>query len=209
MLLRTCRFIWSLYHRPSLYWVTLKLIKGKIHFCQRGQDPGQNLSTPLSDHSSYGDKNQAWNRRMLGLPSGAGILLKAASGKEQHANGVWKYMWPVWSWYYQTVTCISLSSNRKWWLGAIFGVSANRVHQMIMQQWQLYTHVSVPYWSPDIWLGLEVGMATWVHFVHQWLNPLSKFLNPPLDWPISNSTIVEALKQKEYFLHIPCDYGNL
>ena len=38
---------------------------------------------PLNDQSSYGDKNQAWNRRMLGLPRGAGILLKAASGKEQ------------------------------------------------------------------------------------------------------------------------------
>ena len=42
--------------------------------------PWSNLSTPLS---SYGDKNQAWNRRILGLSSGAGILLKAASGKEQ------------------------------------------------------------------------------------------------------------------------------
>ena len=44
---------------------------------------GQTLSMPLSDQSSYGDKNQAWNRRILGLPSGAGITLKAASGKEQ------------------------------------------------------------------------------------------------------------------------------
>jgi len=32
VLLRTCRFLWSPYHRPSLYWVTLKLIKGKIHY---------------------------------------------------------------------------------------------------------------------------------------------------------------------------------
>jgi len=31
----------------------------------------------------------------------------------------------VWSWYYQTVTCITLSANRKWWLDAIFGVSIN------------------------------------------------------------------------------------
>ena len=38
---------------------------------------------PLSDQSSYGDKNQEWNRSILGLPSGAGISLKAASGKEQ------------------------------------------------------------------------------------------------------------------------------
>ena len=39
------------------------------------------------------------------------------------------------------------------------------VHQMIMQesmacsnnnQAQLHTHVSIPYWSPDIWLGLEL-----------------------------------------------------
>ena len=52
-------------------------------FCQKGKDPGQNLSMPLSDQSSYGDKNQAWNRRILGFPSGAGISLKAASGKEQ------------------------------------------------------------------------------------------------------------------------------
>ena len=52
-------------------------------FCQKGKDIGQNLSTPLSDQSSYGDKSQAWNRRTLGLPSGAGISLKAASGKEQ------------------------------------------------------------------------------------------------------------------------------
>jgi len=36
---------------------------------------------------------------------------------------------------------------------------------MVMQQWhalsnndqaQLHTHVSVPYWSPDVWLGLEL-----------------------------------------------------
>jgi len=38
---------------------------------------------PLSDQSSYGDKNQEWNRRILGLPGGVGISLKAASGKEQ------------------------------------------------------------------------------------------------------------------------------
>ena len=44
---------------------------------------GQNLSMPLSDQSSYGDKNREWNRRILGLPDGAGISLKAASGKEQ------------------------------------------------------------------------------------------------------------------------------
>ena len=52
-------------------------------FCQKGKDIGQKMSMPLSDQSSYGDKNQAWNRRILGLPSGAEISLKAASGKEQ------------------------------------------------------------------------------------------------------------------------------
>jgi len=52
-------------------------------FCQRGKDPGQNSSTHLSDQSSYGDKNQAWNGRILGLPGGAGILLTTLSGKEQ------------------------------------------------------------------------------------------------------------------------------
>ena len=52
-------------------------------FCQKGKDPGQNLSMPLSDQSSYGDTNRAWNRRILGLPRGAGISLKTASGKEQ------------------------------------------------------------------------------------------------------------------------------
>ena len=53
---------------------------------------------------------------------------------------------------------------------------------------QLHTHVSVPYWSPDVWLGLELlrdiqfGLLRdqkWVwqpenfclRFVHQWLNP--------------------------------------
>ena len=38
---------------------------------------------PLSDQSSYGDKNQAWKRRILGLPGGAEISMIAASGKEQ------------------------------------------------------------------------------------------------------------------------------
>ena len=52
-------------------------------FCQKGKDPGENSSMPLSDQTSYGDKNQAWNRRILGLPSDAGISRKAASGKEQ------------------------------------------------------------------------------------------------------------------------------
>ena len=62
-------------------------------FCQRGKDIGQNLSMPLSDQSSYGDKNQAWNRRILGLPSGAGISLKAASGMEQErVSGISCYL---------------------------------------------------------------------------------------------------------------------
>ena len=40
---------------------------------------------PLSDRSGsgYGEKNQVWNRRILGLSGGAGISLKADSGKEQ------------------------------------------------------------------------------------------------------------------------------
>jgi len=46
-----------------------------------GKDPGQNSSMPFSDQSSFGDKNQVWNRRILGLPVGTGILMKAASGK--------------------------------------------------------------------------------------------------------------------------------
>jgi len=47
----------------------------------------------LSDQSSYGNKNQAWNRRILGLPSGAGISLKAASGKEKEmASGKTCYL---------------------------------------------------------------------------------------------------------------------
>ena len=52
-------------------------------FSQRGKDPGQNLSMQLSDQSSYGDKNQMWNRRIVGLPGRAGILLKAVSWKKQ------------------------------------------------------------------------------------------------------------------------------
>jgi len=52
-------------------------------FCQRGKDIGQNLSVSLSDRSSYGDQNQEWNRRILGLPGGAGISLKAVSVKRK------------------------------------------------------------------------------------------------------------------------------
>ena len=60
-----------------------------------------------------------------------------------------------------------------------------------MQQQQpgkLYTHISVPYWSPDIWLGLECfeifsldfqrnrkwawqPKNLWARFARQWLNP--------------------------------------
>ena len=64
-------------------------------------------------------------------------------------------------------------------------------------QAQLNTHVSVSYWSPDDWLGLELLRdiqfghlrdRKWVCqppnfrlcFACQWLNPFSKFLNPPL-----------------------------
>ena len=69
---------------------------GSTVFCQKGKDPGQNLSMPLSDQSSYGDKNQAWNRRILGLPSGAGISLKAASGKEHEmASGNTCYLFDL------------------------------------------------------------------------------------------------------------------
>ena len=65
--------------------MTLELIKGKIHyFVKEGKTLVKICQRPsCSDHSSYGDKNQAWNRKILGLPSGAGISLKAASGKEQ------------------------------------------------------------------------------------------------------------------------------
>jgi len=51
VLLRTWSFLRSPYHRPSLYWVTLKAnnIRQNSLFCQRGKDPGQNLSTPLSE----------------------------------------------------------------------------------------------------------------------------------------------------------------
>jgi len=67
---------------------------------------------PLSDQSSYGDRNQEWNRRILGLPGGAGISLKAASGKEQErVSGITCDLSDLW--YYQTVTCIALSANRK------------------------------------------------------------------------------------------------
>ena len=46
--------------------------------------------------------------------------------REETGNGVWNYMRPVWSLILiKTVTCIALSANRKWWLGAIFGVPAN------------------------------------------------------------------------------------
>ena len=47
---------------------------------------GNNTMTkvePYSDQSSYGDKNQERNRRILGLSGGVGISLKAAYGKEQ------------------------------------------------------------------------------------------------------------------------------
>ena len=61
----------------------LEANKSKIHYFVREGRPWSNLSMPLSDQSSYGDKNQAWNRRILGLSSGAGNSLKAASRKEQ------------------------------------------------------------------------------------------------------------------------------
>ena len=61
-------------------------------------------------------------------------------------------------------------------------------------QAQLHTHVSVLYWSPDVWLGLEllldiqIGLPTWpevgmaIQNFSDW-TPLSKFLNPPLNAP--------------------------
>jgi len=59
----------------------LKLIKGKIHYFVREENTLVKIC-PLPSVTK-GDKNQEWNRRILGLPSGAGISLKAASGKEQ------------------------------------------------------------------------------------------------------------------------------
>jgi len=38
---------------------------------------------PFSDQSSYGDKNQVWNRRIISLLGDAGISRKAASWKKQ------------------------------------------------------------------------------------------------------------------------------
>ena len=38
---------------------------------------------PLSDRSSYGEKNHAWNRRLLGLSSGAGIFWKLLQGRNR------------------------------------------------------------------------------------------------------------------------------
>jgi len=76
----------SPYHRPSIYWVMLKLIKGKIHyFVKEGKTLVKIHPHPLtiSDQSRYGDKNQAWSRRILGLLGGARILLTTASWKEQ------------------------------------------------------------------------------------------------------------------------------
>ena len=122
MLLRTCRFLWSPYHRPSLYWLTLKLIKGKIHyFVKKGKTLVKIFPCPsvtkvvMVTKIRYGTE---------GLSSGAGISLKAASGKEQEMASRNTYDLSD-LWYYQTVTCIALSANRKWWLGAIFGVSVN------------------------------------------------------------------------------------
>ena len=63
--------------------VDIKANKAKFPVLSKRERPGPNLSMPLGDQSSYGDKNQAWNRRILGLPREAGISLKAASGKEQ------------------------------------------------------------------------------------------------------------------------------
>ena len=84
-----------------------------------------------------------------------------------------------------------------------------RVHQRIMQQYvacsnnnqaQLHTHESVPYWSPDVWPGLQLlrniqlGLPAWPE-VGVAQPPLSKFLNPPLfntlslEWDLKTKTI--------------------
>jgi len=68
------------YHRPSLYWV---MLKAKFTILSERERSWSKFIHAPQWQSSYGDKNQAWSRRILGLPSGAGISLKAASGKEQ------------------------------------------------------------------------------------------------------------------------------
>jgi len=111
-----------------------------------------------------------------------------------------------------------------WRLVMYFVYITAQVHQssgIQQQQPGTVAHISVPYWSPDVWLSPELlrdiqfglqailnnslasyqsvvtiitcvmNAFTWpkwawqpnnfrVHFVHQWLNPLSKFLNLPL-----------------------------
>ena len=168
VLQRTCRNLWSPYHGPSIYWVMLKLIKAKIHyFVSEGKTlikiqgyssttasltvwkwVGRylNLSMPFSDQSSYGDKNQVWNRRIIGLPGGAGISPKAASRKEQEM--VSRNTCDLSDfWYYQTVTCIALSMNRKWWLGATFGVPANLGPCYISVVFLSFCHCFVSVWE--------------------------------------------------------------
>ena len=89
-----------------------------------------------------------------------------------------------------------------------------------MQQQQpgkLHTHVSVPYWSPDIWLGPELlrdvqfGLPAWpkVGVATQKFagaNPPSEFLNPPLEYGApTGSSARDRASTKTHFesrLHI-------
>jgi len=62
--------------------------------------------------------------------------MKAASGKEQEmVSGNTCDLSDLW--YYQTVNCIDLSANRKWWLGAIFGVPA-KLGPSPTSTWQIH-----------------------------------------------------------------------
>ena len=145
VLLRTCRFLWSPYHRPSLYWMMLKLIKGKIHyFVKDGKTLGKICPHPsvikvvmLTKIRQGTEGPSRWCRNFA-----------ESCFREETGNGVWKYMWPVWSfWYYQTVTCIALSANRKWWLGVIFGVPATLDPCYISVVFPSFCHCFVSVWE--------------------------------------------------------------
>ena len=169
---------------------------------------------PLSDQSSYGDKNQAWNRRILGLPSGVGISLKAASGKEQEmASGITCYLSDLW--YYQTVTCIALSANRKWWLGAIFGVSVNLGPCYISVVFQGFCHCFFSVWecliihAADNWsLTLVCSACMLAHITVFWLTSHTVvFLEEPLVfiWSTVQHSVSYCLTQHGQYHHNHAD----
>ena len=116
-------------------------------FCQSGKDPGQNSSTPLSDQSSYGDKNQAWKGRILGLSGCAGILQTTASGKEQEMV-YWNTCNLSDLWYYQTCSHLHCPyCEQKCWLGAIFWVAANLGPCYISVLFTGFCHCFVSLWE--------------------------------------------------------------